>query len=210
MRVKDVKLTQEMSRCLLEERGWYANVDGYHSPRPLLVPWNETYEHGLFPVKNYTSSDPAIPRTFYTRDEPDFYESTLTGTPDELLHYGRLLQLLGAVSVREVEPLTANTGLEPVEVDNARVGDGDEARSSEKFAVKLPGRLRIDHNGKTIEQETTRFIDLECVLRAAIQHSSMPLTYTAGSPPRSAVVVSRPRFLSGRLGVCASTPRRDG
>ncbi|GAA6057107.1 hypothetical protein JCM3770_002084 [Rhodotorula araucariae] len=145
-------INYQMRNFWPKERGWYSDVDGfYSSPRPVLVPWNATYEPGLFPSREYTSSDPTIPRTFFTYDEPDFPASTLTGTVPDLLHYTRILQLLGAVSTPQ-----------------PRAGEV-EVGSYDTFAVMLPSKVRaVDDRGKMIEQDTTRLIDLDTAVHASL------------------------------------------
>ncbi|BGP51736.1 hypothetical protein JCM10450v2_007686 [Rhodotorula kratochvilovae] len=164
------QINYQMRNFWPKERGWYTDLDGYYTrPRPVLVSWNATYEPGLFPSTNYTSSDPTIPRTFFTHDEPDFPASTLTGTVPDLLHYTRILQLLGAVSAKEPEPLLAPYP-ELADDEEPQLGTGGaKVGSNDTFSVMLPGKVRaMDDKGKTIEQETTRLIDLDTAVHASL------------------------------------------
>ncbi|GAA5908565.1 hypothetical protein JCM8208_002667 [Rhodotorula glutinis] len=146
-----------------KERGWYSDTDGYYShPRPLLVPWNATHEPEVAAVDNAVSRDLTANATFWTRDEPDFAASTLTGTPDNLLHYARILQLLGGVST------TAASSNKSSQAEFAADGSSRAAGAADTFAVKLPGKLRIVREWETIEQDSTRLLDVDAAVRASI------------------------------------------
>ncbi|GAA5850469.1 hypothetical protein JCM9279_001426 [Rhodotorula babjevae] len=145
-----------------KERGWYADVDNFYTtPRPLLVPWNVTLEPEVDVARSVPPSNRSSPRTFYSRDPPDFVASTLTGSPDDLLHYARILQLLGGVSTRS--PASAASSNASLVVETA-----GSISSTDTFAVKLPGKLHIVRDEDVIEQDSTRLVDLDAAVRASV------------------------------------------
>ena len=93
----------------------------------------------------------------------------MTGTADEVLHYARILQLIGAVSTSTSR---SNRSAEADPADHPSWTAG----SSDSFAVKLPGKLHILLDKKTIVQESTRLLDLECV--------PLPLLLSLSRAPR--------------------------
>ncbi|KPV73305.1 uncharacterized protein RHOBADRAFT_55067 [Rhodotorula graminis WP1] len=155
-------INYQMRNFWPKERGWYSDIDGYYShPRPLLVPWNATHAPEVAVVEGEPSSPAPANRTLYSRDEPDFAASTLTGTSDDLLHYARILQLLGAVSTTMPVSNQSSQG-------EFADGSSRAAGSADTFAVKLPGKLHIVREWDTIEQDSTRLLDLDAAVRASV------------------------------------------
>ncbi|GAA5850462.1 hypothetical protein JCM9279_001424 [Rhodotorula babjevae] len=155
-------ISYQMRNFWPKERGWYSDIDGFYStPRPLLVPWNVTHGPEVAIAEPETAPDLTANRTFWTRDEPDFAASTLTGTADDLLHYARILQLLGGVSTSAPR---SNSSAQADLADDSRWSAG----SIESFAVKLPGKMHILQGKRTIVQESTRLLDMDAAVRASV------------------------------------------